>query len=216
MYMVYPCFDWIGFHIVQKLLHEGNQVVGIGEAKTKKQENFLSFLARNSSFHLYKNLEECKNCLEDNRLQAIIQLESQRTQPIMESIQTDKHLVLSRTRKDAEMMEQESCLHIKLPLLYGEWMPRTDNGLCDPDGGIICFDSDQFVTQAVYIEDFTEGLLELLESNSQTGIIRIELSDTEKNDRQSGDAVFPVKESQDLQKRIKTLEEHYRFHRHFY
>ncbi|SDL98516.1 hypothetical protein [Sediminibacillus halophilus] len=213
MYLVLPCFNWIGFHLCEKLLQHGEQVIGIGEATTTKQDNFWAFMARNSSFQLFTTIEEYQKGKTDAKLEAIIQIETEQKTGMLDTCDTTKKFFLSRLKE--EQIQEEWC-HVQLPLLYGEWMPRSEDSLTRPDGGTVPFDSESFHTEAVYIEDFFEAFLPLLETKQQNKRI-IFCPPGREEEMRGGDAkVIPVLSSEETELRQRKLNQHYEKFKPFY
>ncbi|QTM98679.1 hypothetical protein ERJ70_04815 [Sediminibacillus dalangtanensis] len=213
MYLVLPCFDWIGFHLCEKLLQQGEQVIGIGEARTARQDNFWGFLARNSSFQLFSTMEEYQTGKTEAKLEAIIQIETVQKTPMLDAGNIPKKFFLSRVKQ--EKLQEEWC-HVHLPLLYGEWMPRTEDSLTRPDGGTVPFNSESFLTDAVYIGDFFQEFLPLLEIKQPSKHIVMCPPGKEEDKREVDAEVIPVLPSEKPELRQKKLNQHYEKFMPFY
>ncbi|WP_053220371.1 hypothetical protein [Virgibacillus senegalensis] len=209
MYLILPCFDWIGFHLCQKLLQRGDEVIGIGEPVTAKQDNFWAFLARNSSFHLYGTIEEFKDSQRRKSLAAVIELDGGTKTAGLNA----NHFILSRKKQDR--LNSDECFHIELPMLYGEWMPRSQNSFPGQDGGTVLFNSEEFRTEAVYIEDFCEELLPLLEEEQNQPLI-ICPAGKEQELGKAAAKIIPVIPRKEQEQRMKRLDEHYEKYQPFY
>ncbi|OZU90637.1 hypothetical protein CIL03_05730 [Virgibacillus indicus] len=143
-FLVAGCNHWIGFHIVNELLEEGYTVAGI--LNEDGNENLPLYFGRNSSFSMVK--ADSMN----NYDTAIIIDEIQST----ENIQADRIVKIGGT-----IVNNEKVTLIKIPLLYGEWMKMNEKGMFR-DKAFIPFDSDDFEEKAIYIKDFTNGLIQWL------------------------------------------------------
>lgn len=145
--LVVNCLDWIGFHLVNQLLEKGYKVDGLHTLVSKKREHLSMFLGRNSSFLLMKSIEmiEYDVCFIIGAYEEIEEIKS-------------KHLIHMK-HEPIDQIGTGTRLEIQMPLLFGEWMPMNNGGMYD-NGTYIPFESKDFLSEVVYINDFTKNLLQ--------------------------------------------------------
>ncbi|MDC3413698.1 hypothetical protein NC797_17520 [Aquibacillus sp. 3ASR75-11] len=208
-YLVTNCFDWVGFHIVNRLLHDGNEVIGIDKMDTEKKENLALFIGRNSAF---RHEEEIGNNVNDE-MTAIYHISDQ--------IERSKELasISARNNINIKFSKKSKPFHndwttIVCPILCGEWMERDDEGFYWGDE-YIRFDSRRFDDEVIYIDDFISWLFQLENSNIKAREIRLHSNQMTGNgtDRAS-DLYLCQRKSPDRCKRL--LHEHYRNFRNLY
>src|SRR5690606_19650653 len=112
------------------------------------------FFGRNSSFQWFEDSYDEKvstALIIGNRISSI-------------PINADRiiQIVLKQTKKIPDAVT------INAPLLFGEWMEMTNEGVTDGNR-IIPFQSDEFLQDAIYIEDFILSTYPLFESNKRSG-----------------------------------------------
>ncbi|WP_026771748.1 hypothetical protein [Sediminibacillus sp. JSM 1682029] len=208
MYLILPCFDWIGFHLCEKLLYHGEQVIGIGEATTVRQDNFWAFLARNSSFQLFPTVEEYQTSKTEANLEAIIQIETEQKAPVPDALKASRKFLLNGKMQERPTNKEDWC-HVELPMLYGEWMPRSKDSMFSPDGGEVPFDSQTFHDDAVYIKDFLQEFFPLLKTKQSKKHVIISPSGDQEGQRETDAEVIPVFHSESTGQRQKKLQRHY-------
>src|SRR5699024_12016099 len=143
IFLVENCFHWLGFHIINRLLDNGYQVDGMDDLDTDKKEHLSMFVGRNELFRHITSRE--RNTDYDI------------------SIQVDECKLV---------LEKEHPITIKLPLIFGEWMPMNQKGLY-VQNEFMRFDSKQFLTNAVYVKDVLESLQQLIDSSDLPRVLEV-------------------------------------------
>lgn len=149
-FLVMNCFHWVGYHIVAQLLENGCQVDGIAGRENAMEEHFSMFLGRNSNFKL-KETEHA-----DVYDKAIIV----GAHTGGEEINAKCQFLITRKAKEQSL---SNMIRVQIPLLFGEWMPMNEEGMFIGEQ-FIQFDSDYFLSEAVYVEDFISTLLQWLKT----------------------------------------------------
>lgn len=187
------CLNWIGFHIVNRLLEDGCQVDGIVGLNADREEDLSMMLGRNSLFSLY-NENQIKQIEYTDMI--ILDEINQRSIP---SIQ------LYDIRKN---MEGPTISNIKLPLLFGEWMPMDDNGVYVNDQ-YIEFDSDKFREEAIYIDDFMGCLIQWMKVPEPPQFIFLTKDKDLRTDVKPFEQQMYIRESSTIGDQIINLKKHY-------
>lgn len=191
--------DWIGFHFAEAFLDEGYMVYGI---KGKDgSENLEDFLARNSNFHVERNLEK-------------------RTDQLVICPGDSEGLV----RQDAEQLilinspnigHGNGILSIKSPFLYGEWMPMDEEGIY-VNGEKIAFSSEIFKNEAIYIGDFITLFLQWLRKTTNLEDIRMKLGKNTDNQAIKLEKNFFVDENVTIGDKVEKVIRHYKKYQSLY
>ncbi|MDC3417217.1 hypothetical protein [Aquibacillus salsiterrae] len=213
MYVVSGSFHWIGFHIVQYLLATGQEVIGLDIIDTDKKDNLSMFVGRNSSF---THVEHSDDLLHNSKQSDYIVFEvaEDKERFSLPELGNKKVYNFCTTRKENEVLD-DTC-YVKLPLLYGEWIPRDYDGIFFQDE-YIRFDSTRFQREAVYISDFIESLLQVIATSDRvlgTNLLIIKRKNEREEYKEKGTIV--VDESKPMEKRLAELDDHYELYKDFY
>ncbi|RYG72582.1 hypothetical protein EU245_09605 [Lentibacillus lipolyticus] len=186
IYVVKNCFHWIGYHIVNRLLEEGCQVNGMDDLSTEKKENLMMFVGRNEQFrHVSIN---SKNSGHDV------------------TITVDDHMI---------KLHKEHPVTIKLPLLFGEWMPMREDGVFNGQA-YVPFDASEFAARAVHIDDFLTSFVQWIHASSlPSSIIAKSVHDRSEEDNRYDQYLY-IRQRQPLEAAIRSVKEHYRKYKEFY
>lgn len=120
--LVAPCFHWIGFHLVEELLNEGEEVVGMQKINTEKEENLALFLGRNSSFI---HTDEIDN-FEGVPFSSILTTDKYALTETLTTLEAKNYFYLTRGSETGSVKKDWTV--INRPLLFGEWMDREEEG----------------------------------------------------------------------------------------
>ncbi|WP_296361125.1 MULTISPECIES: hypothetical protein [Virgibacillus] len=147
--VVANCNHWIGFHITNQLLEQGLKVEGIVDCK--KDDSLSLFFGRNSNFSFYSG--------DTNEIyEQFICIGS-----IQEDVNISAELCVTLAHPSTvHPFTSLNGVIIELPLLFGEWMPMSENGMYF-QGEFVPFSSDYFLQHAIYIHDFIDVFLKWLE-----------------------------------------------------
>jgi hypothetical protein len=109
----------------------------------------------------------------------------------------------------------ENAMIIKAPLLYGEWMDMTEEGLII-DKKVTRFDSEQFQSESVYIGDFVKAtypVLKTLPNSSNIGVVskKIFLNESVKLEN----SIY-IRDNIPIEENMKKIMAHYRRFKDFY
>lgn len=156
MFLVIGCFNWVGYHLTDALLVNGDKVVGIDHLDHTKKEELALNIGRNSNFTFYETIDD-RNLKELNP-KAIF---------VFDSTMDFIYKKFSNVRYFTCIHEEQTrnnIIEITLPLLYGEWMERTET-CYHQDKTFVSFDSKLFIEKAVYIKDFVHALIQLVDAS---------------------------------------------------
>lgn len=203
-FFVSDCFHWINFHIVNHLLEKGYSVTGNERPLTDKQEHLAMMIGRNDLFSLISD-----DFTTEKYTHAIL------LNGIPDQIQNMAAIKMFKLTRETEPYEKGAASVIRIPLLFGEWMPMNEDGIY-VDEQFIPFTSDTFQNEAVYIEDFIASLMVCLMSSQLPEKLKIRpkrsMSFGKEDDRQ----VIYLRERKSIDRQIKTLIAHYKRFKDFY
>ncbi|HLR79388.1 MAG TPA: hypothetical protein VK119_02245 [Bacillota bacterium] len=202
--LVANCFDWIGFHLVNYLLENGFQVHGVDELKSTKKEHLSMFFARNDRF-IFTTVQQIKD--EEKVFDTAFIIDEYDINPI-------------QAKQTIAIRNQEKCTYedktivIEVPILFGEWMSMCENGVYK-NNQFIRFDSEQFLNDAIYINDFIQGLMARVENKNLFPMLHV-LSIKCRQKHIKLENVFYIRDNRPIEENIKKVTEHYKRYRHFY
>lgn len=161
------CFHWASFHITNYFLEKGYKVDGVYKENEKTKEHFMMFLGRNNNFSLIENT----NTLHDEYELALSigKCDLDVTCNKYVEIEIREH---ERVEQNRDAFNCNTSTIVYVPILFGEWMPMTEEGLYQNET-FIRFDSDSFLKEAIYISRFIESLVQLLQSSKLPTFIEI-------------------------------------------
>ncbi|UJL47616.1 hypothetical protein KFZ58_07055 [Virgibacillus sp. NKC19-16] len=194
--LVDNCNHWIGFHIVDELLENSYTVDGIGD-----EDSVLAmFLGRNSSFNFVK--PDVKKHYDT----AIIIGDQSNT-----GIKSGQSLIINPVLVD----RVENRVEINVPLLFGEWMPMNEKGFYY-NNTFITFDSDFFQTEAIYIKDFTKGLMQWLKMKELPSTLEVRSEKNKDNQHVKLENAVYIRDNRPMEEKVKSVLEHYYLYKKFY
>lgn len=193
--LVGNCNNWIGFHIVNDLLLANYTVNGIGD----ENENLSMFLGRNSSFE-FVGPDVKKN------YDIAISIGNQ-----LATIQSDRTLIINAIHEQ----KKDNEVTIKVPLLFGKWMPMNEHGLYKNDE-LITFDSNYFKTEAIYIKDFTNGLLQWLKAEYLPFNMNVDSVRNKAKENVKLENSIYISDNRPIEENLENVLEHYRRYNSFY
>lgn len=167
--VIIGCYDWIGFHLANKLVEEGISIIGVDNSESEKADTMSLFFGRNAAFSHYKSENEI---LKRKRSPDAIFIIHQSVSD--EWLESFKDIPIITCIKKNSSIEPTVGTMIILPDLYGPWMPT--NG---KDCKII---SKQIPESSIYIEDFTNWLKQLVNVADLPKQIDFSVLDSEKRD----------------------------------
>ncbi|MFD1037708.1 hypothetical protein ACFQ3N_04660 [Virgibacillus byunsanensis] len=203
LYLVSNCYDWIGYHLVTTLLENGCHVEGIGDTSSQKQEHLSMFFARNDLF-----TEVSKPKTKEYDVAYLIGDDD------LETDAKAKRTVRLNDSKKSRNHNQDT-LNIKLPLLFGEWMPMNEEGIYDGDE-FISFDSTNFQTNAIHVEDFMKSLLQWTKStNIATELEVFSEKNKDRKEIKLENSIF-LRDNIPMDESLEKVKSHYKQFRKFY
>lgn len=212
MYLISGSFNWVGFHFVQKLLETGNEVVGVDCLDTEKKENLSMYIGRNS---LFTHIDNIGDLLLRNKqdFKAIFLINHDLEEESLISLTRDN--IFNFYHGKQETTYSDRVIQVELPLLYGEWMPRNEEGFYQKEE-FFRFDSKQLEEEAIYIEDFVQSFLQIISSSNVPNHIKMEPLKKKRDREDCEDEIIFVRETQPIKNRLEILDEHYQTFKKLY
>ncbi|MGY0692783.1 hypothetical protein ACW2QC_08325 [Virgibacillus sp. FSP13] len=191
------CFQWVGFHIVNYLIEHDFKVDGFDEIKTGKQENLSMLVGRNDLFSLVT---------EKNQKKAYDMLILNGSHESQLDVQANRTFRLCSDSSGNKRAPRTTI--IKLPLLFGEWMPMNEKGMY-AQNTFIPFDSADFLHNGVYIEDFINCLAQLIQMNHLPSFIEIKSAKNKaRKEKELEKTIYP-RDIRPIEENVKKVLEHY-------
>ncbi|WP_042149029.1 hypothetical protein [Paucisalibacillus sp. EB02] len=201
--LIQNCFHWIGYHYVNFLLEKGIVVKGVDKIDTEKKENLYMFIGRNSSFELMDSPKNNKAKI------AIVIGDCNSAAPCIDAeriFQLDVNGLKNKI---------DNATIIKAPLLFGEWMDMTEEGLVTGEK-IIRFDSVKFQSESVYIGDFVKATYPVLKLPPNSSNITVFSKKIFLNESVKLENSIYIRDNVPIEDRMKKVLTHYRRYKKFY
>lgn len=195
--LVINCFHWVGFHIVNGFLENGEEVDGIDFNPSDETEHLSLFIGRNSQFQqvdldVRKEYDTTIIVGDANRLDKV----------------KSKQFIKINGNKKLEKGNRSFITNIRVDLLFGKWMPMDERGVYN-NGQHIPFDSDLFLTQAVYIEDFVQWLLNCVDIPSLPQSLTLQSRHYQPDRHEKLENTIYLQDNTPIKEKIETVVTHY-------
>ncbi|MBP1947248.1 hypothetical protein [Virgibacillus litoralis] len=188
LFLVENCFQWMGFHLVNCLLENGNEVDGVDDLSSDKKEHLSMYVGRNASFQHLSSLE--REATYDRTIKI-----------------TEDQLVLT--------LQQNTSHRINLPILFGEWMPMKKAGMYYKNK-FISFDSDIFLNEAIYIGDFMKSLAQWIKSSQLPEILEVKSINNKQSEEIKLENSVYIRNNRTIEENLKMVIKHYEKFEDFY
>jgi hypothetical protein len=200
--LVQNCFHWIGYHYVNFFLEKGMVVKGVDRIDSDKKENLYMFIGRNSSFELMDSPN-------NNKVDIAIVIGNPDAASIIDAekiIQLDINGLKNKIK---------NAIIIKAPLLFGEWMEMTEEGLVTGNK-VTRFDSEEFQSESVYIGDFVKATYPVLESPPNSSNITVFSKKIFLNESVKLENSIYIRDNIPIEEKMKKVLAHYHRYKNFY
>ncbi|WP_164669480.1 hypothetical protein [Virgibacillus doumboii] len=189
LFLVENCFHWIGFHVVDFLLENGHRVDGMDDMSTDKKEHLSMFVGRNELFTHVTETE--RETAYDTTI----------------TIRKDDELVLT--------LNNGSTTKINFPLVYGKWMPMEPEGMYY-NNQFIRFNSDHFLSEAVYIEDVLQSLIQWVKSSNLSPVLEVKsIHEKHRENKKLENSIF-IRNNRPIKENVNIVINHYETYKNFY
>lgn len=179
---VINCNHWIGYHVINELLENDYPVKGI--VQPDYPDDLLMFFGRNSSFSITDSIADI-------------------TKPVI-IIGKYNEKIPEGNIYWINPPELEKAPHmniIRVPMLFGEWMPMNENG-CYIGKEFISFQKLKKEENALYVKEFAKMLLPFIQGKSKENLFQ----------KEEPFRIAPSK----LEKQIENVIKHYQLFKSFY
>ncbi|GGJ95342.1 hypothetical protein GCM10007063_17330 [Lentibacillus kapialis] len=185
-FFVEDCFHWIGFHMVNHFLENGWHVDGMDDLDTDEKEHLSMFLGRNDLFHHVAKSGH------------------------------NKSYDASISIGECEMiLKKKEAITIKLPLVFGEWMPMNQDGACIQND-FIRFDSQRFISSAVHVENIIESVKQWIRASGLPQVVNARsIHDRKADDLKLENTVY-IRNNRPIKEEIENVKKHYERYKKFY
>ncbi|GAB4073950.1 hypothetical protein GCM10028778_14530 [Barrientosiimonas marina] len=189
MLLVENCFHWIGFHITRHLLEKGYSIDGVDDLETEKKEHLSLFVGRHNAFRHYQTMSE----LSEQHYNVIIRIQ-------------DHRLRLGGGRS----------VTVKLPFIFGEWMPIVNNSESDSRQENMPFDLDAYLRGAVYIDDLVQCLGQWIEASQLPAVMEVRSADGPHLEGGQLENYVYVRNNRPVLENAEKVKRHYQRYQSFY
>ncbi|MFD2042700.1 hypothetical protein ACFSTA_00090 [Ornithinibacillus salinisoli] len=200
--LVANCFHWVGFHLINEFLYRGIEVDGVDELETSKKEHLSMFVGRNDLFSLVP-----KNKLGTYQTAIIVEDTN-----LISSISSARMIKIGNEN-------QRSSLHnvkeVQVPLLFGEWMPMTKKG-CLYQERMIPFDSEEFMSSAIYVGDFVRAFMQWLELRDFPSHLQVCTKKNEIDEALKLENSIYIRDNVPIEENIQKVIRHFERYKQFY
>lgn len=97
---------------------------------------------------------------------------------------------------------------INTPLLFGEWMPMNEKGLYKNNENIL-FDSELFRSKAIYVKDFTKGLIQWLQTPYLPQTLEVRSAKEKNNKDVKLENAIYIRDNVPISNKVKLVQDHY-------
>lgn len=201
--LVVHCFHWLGFHITNYLLENGEEVDGIHVASAQAREHLAAFFGRNSQFQL----------VEFDHKKAYDTVIMIGGQDLIKRVTAKRCLIVNGETCDRN--SQPLITNISVNLLFGEWMPMDLQGIYY-EGKHILFNSKEFLTEAIYVNDFVKTLNHLLQTSRLPKEIHVRSRHAKQIDHDRQKQMIFLREQMPIEEHVELVKNHYKTFKHWY
>ncbi|SHG23048.1 hypothetical protein [Ornithinibacillus halophilus] len=199
--LIVNCFHWIGFHLVDHLLEEGYEVCGMDDLGSEKKENLSMFFGRNDSFKLISEKEE-------SEFDTVIVVDD----VFPATISSKKTIEIGFNSIEGR---EGQIIQVTVPILFGEWMPMSEEGIIYNDR-LIPFESEEFLTEAIYINDFIQVFSQLIKaSNLSNNIMVCSQKCRDSKDVSLENSIY-IRDNVPIEEKVEEVKRHYQRYKDFY
>jgi hypothetical protein len=196
------CFDWIGFHLIEKYLNEGFEVCGIDQLDERK-EFLYEMIGRNASFHFYDDVES----IDDDEMREAMFISIVKNKEHIREVNTnlERYIILNEIEQvDTNQLESKNNYYICTPNLFGPWMNKKSYDQYSKE--------DAF---ELYIDDFISWLYYFTKSTVKQNVITLQ---TKKNQKkaQSGCHLMTVLPTTSLDEERIRVKDHIKKYPSYY
>lgn len=196
--LIINCFHWIGYHIADSLLEQGRSVDGMDCIDSKQKDHLSMFFGRNDLFSMINQHD-----LSQHDTVIIVGNAS-----VLPNILAERKIIIDNRIH----LHAPDCISIAIPFLIGEWMPMNEKGVY-VDGNMIPLESELLRTEAVYVRDFTEILLQWLHIMVLPKKIEVRSRNSQQNRLENSMHILNNRPKGEMIKRLKA---HYRKNKYVY
>ncbi|WP_249870126.1 hypothetical protein [Oceanobacillus saliphilus] len=206
--LVVNCNQWLGYHVVNVLLENDYNVRGIaGNEKGHSQDNESMLMEDDLSLFFGRNSSFTMIAPDENKTYDIGIIAGDYEHKLNQKV--GKLFVINPRTEQIRLIKHGSCTIIKVPLLFGEWMPMNEEGIFLLNE-FIPFTSDYFKETAVYAGDFVRALIQWLEIPALPSVLHVYSSKYERNTDTILDKAIYLRDNMPISEKVKSVVNHYR------
>jgi hypothetical protein len=196
-YLVNDCNLWISYHIIEELLNAGQKIEGVKNGE--KDDHLLMYFGRNSNFSIAEDYKT-------KQYQTVISLHK----PLDDVKAKQSHIINPIDNQP----KRDGVTLIQAPMLFGEWMPMNKNGMY-VDEKFIPFDSEYFLTNSIYIKDFTKVFIQWMQSGHKNHELEIVSKNNEHEGLKLESSIY-LRDNEPIKEQLNQVLAHYTMYRKIY
>lgn len=200
--LINHCYHWISYHLIETMLTEGYEVIGIHDFKSKQSEFLSMFLGRNDLFREATFQDQL--CSIDLAI-----IFGEKSPPSKNHIKKK-----FRIHSKAKTPERNTTI-IRPPLLFGKWMNMNETGMY-ANHDFISFDSKFFQEHAIYIEDFCKLLLSWVEQTILPSTVNIRSANVQQKEVELLENTIFIHDNIPIKNRLQEVLTHYKNFQQYY
>lgn len=158
-HLIWGCYNWVGFHLVNEFLEEGSNVIGVDHIQSKRNDILDLLIGRNANFVRYEELGDMAEADSYTSFSSIMVFSSpQQKVPWkkLELLSTSARYHIVPSPKERVPMEDWTT--VVMPKLFGPWMMEAEDTISE---------------ESLYIGDFIDWLKILPEKGGRSPILRV-------------------------------------------
>ncbi|MRG87065.1 hypothetical protein [Salinibacillus xinjiangensis] len=162
--MIMDCFHWMGFHLVEKYLSEGIEVIGLDQMDHPRKEFLYSMIGRNALFEWNEDISKVES---DESKHSVIAFNQQPTKvkKLLKryKIRGDFYFIMEEGNSSRNNSEELGLIQneymIYTPALMGKWM---DDGR---------FHEVTELEEYIWMDDFVSWLFSFIEQSNKPNLV---------------------------------------------
>ncbi|CQR46992.1 hypothetical protein BN1058_01281 [Paraliobacillus sp. PM-2] len=210
MYVIAGAFHWIGYHMIDYLLARGEEVIGIDTLDSNKKDHLLMSVGRNANFSFYEDIKEIPTKKMSYTQTNLILIDH--TIRLYDYLLDNMECYSIHTTPPIST-KSEAITYIQVPMLYGNWMSRNDNGLFW-NKEIIPFYSQLFRSEAIFVDDFVHVLMQIIKSGLKPAVIQIQRANKKRASKDR--SIIYIVKNREREEELEQLDDHFRQNRELY
>lgn len=210
MYIIINAFHWIGYHLVEEILSNGEKVIGVDDKEDKRKEQLSMYIGRNAHFQWYENISDMLDNEKISIHDHIFAIEAEHLLDDYLIKKTNCIAVCTRSVKPSKEMIK----YVEVPGVYGKWMPNLREWLSDKHDRLL-LQTQQSEEVTVSISDFVKALLQLSQATISPHYIKFKNKFNNLNYDEAKSTIYLINRYAQ-EEQLRKLSDHFRQNSEYY